>query len=136
MASEAAHRAVRLVGTRFRPQGREPATGLDCLGLVLAAHRIKASLAPRDYRLRGDHGDALLGAAERWFRRVRPAMARPGDVLVLAPAPDQLHLAILTPRGFVHADAGLGKVVETPGDPAWPMRAILRRRARQKRNTG
>jgi hypothetical protein len=31
--------------------------------------------------------------------------------------PAQLHLAILTGRGFIHADARLRRVVETPGRP-------------------
>ena len=44
-----------------------------------------------------------------------------GDLLLLAPGPYQHHLAILTDRGFVHADAGLRRVVETPGWPAWPL---------------
>lgn len=133
MSTNAAARAAALVGTRFRPQGRDPATGLDCLGLVLAAHRIMPANAPRDYRLRGAYRDQLLAAADRWFRRIAPGRARPGDLLVLEPAADQLHLAILTEQGFVHADARLGRVVETPGPASWPLNAVLRRRLRPKR---
>jgi len=134
MTINAAERAAALVGSRFRPQGRDCATGLDCLGLVLADHRIDPRHAPSDYRLRGEHRAALLAAAGRWFRRIAADKARVGDVLVMEPAPDQIHLAILTATGFVHADARLGRVVETPGSPAWPIAAVLRRRARQKRN--
>lgn len=126
MSTRAAARAASLVGTRFRAQGRDPATGLDCFGLVLAAHGISGEAVPRDYRLRGDYRDVLLAGARPWFRRI--TAARAGDVLVMAPAADQLHLGIVTAVGFVHADAGIGRVVETPGAPSWPVVAVLRRR--------
>jgi hypothetical protein len=43
-------------------------------------------------------------------------------------AADQMHLGVLTANGFVHADARLRKVVETPGEPGWPVIGIYRRR--------
>lgn len=39
----------------------------------------------------------------------------------------QLHLAIRTETGFVHADARRG-VVETPGEPEWAVVATFRKR--------
>lgn len=128
----AAERAARLIGTRFRPQGRDPALGLDCLGLIVTAHALPEGEVPGDYRLRGNHLDALLAGAARRFRRVAPAAARTGDVLVMEAGVNQLHLAIRTAAGFVHADARLGRVVETPGAPPWAVLAALRRRARAK----
>jgi hypothetical protein len=53
-------------------------------------------------------------------------------VLLLEVALEQFHLGILTARGFVHADARRGKVVETPGAPPWPMVATFRRRTRKR----
>lgn len=136
MRHDAAARARALVGTRFRAQGRDPRHGLDCLGLVIAAHRLPKAELPGDYRLRGEHEEALLAGADRWFRRVaRPAM-RAGDVLLLDAGPGQSHLAIVTGDGFIHADARIGRVVETPGAPAWPVAAVLRRRTRAKRRAG
>lgn len=130
MALIDASRAVALVGTRFRAQGRS-AAGLDCVGLVLAACALPPGLVRDDYRLRGDFRDEIIDALNSRFRRVAFGRRRTGDVLLLAVAADQLHLGILTPRGFVHADARLRRVVETPGMPRWPLIAIYRRRTRR-----
>jgi hypothetical protein len=40
----------------------------------------------------------------------------------------QLHLAVRTSHGFVHAHAGIRRVVETPGMPEWPMIGVYRMR--------
>lgn len=136
MTIDAAARARALVGTRFRAQGRDPRHGLDCLGLVIAAHRLPSQQMPNDYRLRGAHRDALLAGADRWFRRVAATAMRGGDVLLLDAGPGQSHLAVVTSDGIIHADARIGRVVETPGAPAWPVAAVLRRRARAKKRAG
>ena len=128
-----AERAQRLVGTRFRPQGREPATGFDCAGLAIAAFELSGDQFRRDYRLRGDHRAELHRVLGRDFVRVWRPQCRPGDLMVLEVRSDQLHLAIRTDAGFVHADARLGKVVETPGAPQWKTIAVYRRRARKQR---
>jgi hypothetical protein len=41
-----------------------------------------------------------------------------------------MHLGVRTDQGFVHAHAGIGRVVETPGAPEWPVLAVYRRRSR------
>jgi hypothetical protein len=43
---------------------------------------------------------------------------------------DQLHLGVRTADGFVHAHAGLRRVVETPGAPQWPVLGVYRKRRR------
>ena len=130
MADRDSERARKLVGTRFRVQGRDSRTGLDCAGLAITTFRLPPAQFRSDYRLRGDHRQELDNALERDFRRVPRTQSRPGDLLMLAVARDQLHLAIKTDAGFVHADARHGKVVETPGDPRWKTVAVYRRRAR------
>lgn len=108
------------VGTRFRPQGRTPGLGLDCVGVVLVAARaarIVPAMVPA-YALGGDDEadiEALL--AENGCRVV--ATALPGDILVVAPSPRRRHLAIVTPAGAVQAHAGLRRVVEGPIDAGW-----------------
>lgn len=102
------------VGVRFRPWGREPALGLDCVGLVAWATGVPA---PRDYALRG--GDAARAGAMMERAGLRAiGSGEPGDVLLIDEGMGQLHLAILTDDGFVHADARLRRIVETPGRPA------------------
>lgn len=129
MKQDYAERARALVGTRFRAQGRGP-EGLDCVGLVLEVFRIPPDAVRRDYALRGEGEGELKGQVMRFFRTASAALQREGDLLLLAPAVDQLHLAVLTERGFVHAHAGLRRVVETPGAPAWPVLGVFRRRTR------
>jgi lipoprotein Spr len=122
-----AARARALVGVRFRPQGRNAETGLDCVGLALLA--LALDRAPGGYAMRGGSLAALETALSNWgLRRIRKAEV--GDLLVLRAAPEQLHLAITTEAGFVHAHAGLRRVVETPGQPEWPLVGIWRLRSR------
>lgn len=116
-------RARRLVGVRFRPQGRSASTGLDCVGLAAAALRIEAP--PAGYALRGGSAERLEdGLRSAGLRPV--AAARAGDLLVLALGAGQLHLAIFTGDGLVHADAGLRRIVERPGAPPWPVLSAWR----------
>lgn len=110
-------RARALVGIRFRPQGRSPETGLDCVGLVAAA--IGADDAPRDYALRSAPRERLVAALDARGRRV--GTPRPGDVLAMQTGPSQLHLGIMSEVGLIHGDAGLRRVVERPGPVPWPL---------------
>jgi murein DD-endopeptidase / murein LD-carboxypeptidase len=128
-----AESARALIGTRFRPQGRAPAMGVDCVGLIICAFRLPESLVRRDYRMRGDHHRELLRELGKEFRRIPGTRRRAGDVLLMRVAHDQLHLGIMTDSGFVHADARLGKVVESAGSPPWQIVGAFRRRVRKQR---
>ena len=125
VAAKVAGAARALVGTRFGLHGR--GERLDCVGLAAAALAAGGwrGEVPTGYRLRGGDADrvaAVIGAgaigaaltvvAEGW---------RAGDLLLVAAGPGQLHLLIVTDGGFVHADAGLGRVVERPGAVPWPV---------------
>lgn len=105
------------VGVRFRLHGRSAADGLDCVGLAGLAFGVET---PRGYRLR-------TGDAERVARAIAAAGlavaedGAAGDLLLMRTGPGQLHLGVATDSGFVHADAGLGRVVERPGAPPWPV---------------
>jgi cell wall-associated NlpC family hydrolase len=117
-----AEAAAALVGTRFRLHGRDPATGLDCIGLFSAAMAAtgRAVSLPNGYTLRiRDPAGLLPNPASLGFG---PASGptRPGDVLLFAVGPAQFHLGIATkPTIIVHAHAGLRRVVSGPPDPAW-----------------
>jgi hypothetical protein len=116
--------ARRAVGARFRPHGRDPACGLDCVGVAALAFGVEA---PARYPVRGGSvAGAFRIAAAAGLVPEQPEVAQAGDLLLLEAGPGQLHLAVLTDRGFVHADAGLRRVVETPGPPAWPVLAAWR----------
>lgn len=124
---DAVRRARALVGSPFRPQGREPATGLDCVGLVLSTFGISPDSVRRNYRLRGGHRPEIEAGLMRQFRKVARNTSRPGDVLLCAISNDQLHLAISCGASFVHAEARLRRIVETPGRPPWPVVGVYRR---------
>lgn len=124
-------RARALVGTRFRPQGRA-ADGLDCVGVVLAAFRLDPRAVRKDYELRGEDPVELDAALLKHFRRLPARQLAPGDVMLMTVAAGQLHLGVRTSDGFVHAHAGLRRVVETPGMPEWPLVRVYRRRMRRQ----
>ena len=127
MRNEAVDRARRLIGTRFRAQGRDPQFGLDCLGLAMLAYGVGQDEVRRDYRLSGDHRRELMAGLAEAFRQVKRGVVRAGDLVLIEVSARQLHLAVRTETGFVHADARRG-VVETPGAPEWPVVATYRKR--------
>lgn len=119
----------RCVGTPFRPQGRLPGVGLDCIGVAqVAAHAAGINVrAPADYALSGDPDDRIERfMAALGLEVVTPACAAPGDLVLLKTGETQKHLAVLTPDGFVHAHLGLRRVVETPAPSPWPVVAAWR----------
>lgn len=116
-----ARAAASLVGTPFRLHGRDPQHGLDCIGLFVAAMAScgRAVKVPAGYALRLSRpADWLPDPASYGFETVRTPCL-PGDVVILSPGPAQLHLAIRGPvDGWVHAHAGLRRVVIQPARPA------------------
>ena len=115
-------RARALIGTRFRLHGRDPATGLDCVGLVSIGYRVTASV-PTGYPLRG--GDAASYAALiDGFAQRRTGTPQAADALLISMGPQQYHLGIWTGTSLIHAHAGLRRVVETPGAITDPFFAI------------
>lgn len=117
--------ARKSVGVPFRLHGRDPATGLDCIGLIVhvlecAGHETVKELAPRRYSVRGGNiarfGEVLEMAG---LRTVRKQTA--GDLILAQAGVAQFHMMIATGEGHVHAHAGLGRVVEMPGPSPWPV---------------
>lgn len=115
-------RARRLVGARFRLHGRDPAGGLDCVGVVACA---TGRQAPSGYALRGGRTEDVAAVLRRaGFGQVARCMT--GDIALAAVGPGQWHLLVLTRMGFVHADASLRRVVERPGPPPWRIDSVWR----------
>ena len=122
-AGERAAAAARgCVGVRFAAQGRDPAHGLDCVGLaaVAASAAGYAGTVPRHYTLRTGRWDEDAAGLTRC------AGDRPGDILLCRLSPTQLHLAVRTGTGIVHADIASRRVVERPGAPPWPIERAWR----------
>jgi cell wall-associated NlpC family hydrolase len=112
--------AESLVGAPFRLHGRDPRTGLDCIGLFAAAME-RASMpvsVPSGYPLR-------VSDLSRWLPDLATCGLGPaalpfaaGDVVLLRPGPGQVHLALAATDGaWIHAHAGHRKVVRSSGLP-------------------
>lgn len=116
--------AEALVGRPFRLHGRDPATGLDCIGVLdqaLQAIGRQATL-PQAYSLRTRQVPDLSGLAESCGFAAAEGVPAPGDVLFVRIGPVQFHLVIAARDGrFVHAHAGLRRVVTGRIDATWPI---------------
>jgi hypothetical protein len=120
-------RARALLGVRFRPQGRDPKEGLDCVGTAAAASGISLAGLRRDYRMRGDHlAEIEHGLCDLGCVPVPAREAAAGDVIVCEAGPAQFHLLLCTGDGFIHADAKLRMVVERPRPFPWPVASVWR----------
>lgn len=106
--------AESLQGIRFRLHGRDPATGLDCIGLVGASLALcgRQVRFPQGYRLRNRSIDAWLVFSKANALHPATGTFERGDILLTRPGPAQHHLLVaLGESRFVHAHAGLRRVV-------------------------
>lgn len=122
LGARIAARAIGHIGAPFRLHGRSMGGGFDCIGLAADAlsHVGFSGVVPADYALRGQYDELLcqfFGQAA--FAAV--SSVRVGDFLAVRTAPRQLHLLIAVENGFVHAHAGLRRVVLTPSPLPWPV---------------
>lgn len=121
MSAQLSEAALSLVGIPYRLHGRDPETGLDCVGLVAEALRRIGHMpkTPFGYTIRS-------ASLEKFWRygalNNLAAVDRDGDVVLAMVNALQPHLLVRTTDGFVHAHAGLRKVVYLPGSPPWPVR--------------
>lgn len=119
MPGEAAlARARKLLGVPFRLHGRSSESGLDCIGVIAVAHNLQDD-APTGYSLRTTRPERWIALLDSVALRITEPEC--GAVMLLQPGAAQLHLGIWTGNSLIHADAGLRRVVETPGLPRWPV---------------
>ncbi len=119
-----ARAAEALIGAPFRLHGRDPQNGLDCIGLLGAAlEQIGRPLTlPSGYPLRLHKLDGWLPDLTGSGFVAAALPCEPGDVILLRPGPAQIHLAIAgLAGGWVHAHAGLRRVVQQATRPAGPI---------------
>lgn len=119
--AQLAEAARALIGVPFRLHGRDPSIGLDCIGVLAAACGAPERL-PGRYTLRSRHPPPTAAIAARLGLRETEGPVEAGDVIMVRPGAYQHHLAIATaPDRFVHAHAGLRRVVEGPISTDWPV---------------
>lgn len=132
-----AKEAGRLIGTPFRLHGRNPETGVDCVGLVSAAFSRMGRRfdPPSRYALRNRSITPLLDRLAELpaCRLERGDLAQQtGDICLCTLGSGQHHVVIRAGPAagravsFIHAHAGLRRVVQTPGSPPWPILASWR----------
>lgn len=112
-----AEAAKSCVGCQFKLHGRDPAMGIDCVGLVLwACKAIHRHPPPVErYALRNTRIDQWLPLFDLAGFAKAKGTPITGDVAMLRPSPGQFHFGITTsPERFVHAHAGLRRVVISP----------------------
>ena len=112
-----ARAAIEFLDTPFRLHGRDPRTGLDCVGLLLASLEAvgNRSALPQGYGLRNRSADRWLALAPQWGLFDADGAILAGDVLVTRPGALQHHIMIAqSNRSVVHAHAGLRRVVCEP----------------------
>lgn len=104
-------RAHALVGTRFRPLGRNPEFGLDCVGLAVLAYELSSLQLP-PYRL----GEGSWEQIERWLLRLHfeRSVKHKRNALLVIELPASFHFGVCGERTIVHADMRFKRVVETP----------------------
>jgi cell wall-associated NlpC family hydrolase len=114
--------ARKLVGSAFFHMGRDPATGLDCTGVILMpAQKLGLTrFEPVTYSPGGD-GEYLAECLELECVLVEEAM-QPGDIALFRIRDRLQHLAYLTGEGtMIHASEKAG-VRESVIDERWQER--------------
>jgi cell wall-associated NlpC family hydrolase len=130
--------AIRaLVGVRFRHQGRNPATGLDCVGLGLQyAKALGLPLRDRKAYSRDPDGklrDSICHVMGQPFAEGRGSGAhlQEGDAVMMAwPSGVPRHVGMISERAgvlyFIHADSSptVKRVVEHRLSDDWRARIV------------
>ena len=116
-------RARSFLGTPFRLHGRDRHNGVDCVGLVALLYDRTVGV-PVDYAMRNSEGARWLIALDACAERRIDGAVGAGDILLMQAGPAQYHLGVWMGDSLIHADAGLRRVVETPGPVQWPIIAV------------
>ena len=109
-----AREAEKLIGCPFRLHGRDPDSGIDCIGLLAAAMAGagRPIVLPTGYPLRLNDLTRWLPDPAQCGFAVADMPFEPGDVVLTRPGPGQVHLAIAgLALSWIHAHAGLRRVV-------------------------
>ena len=115
--------AEKLVGAPFRLHGRDPQTGLDCIGVLTSAlgEIGRSASLPANYALKSRMIPDLNELADRCGLIETQGALMPGDVVFTRVSPCQHHLLLAVRQNrFVHAHAGLRRVVISDGPLPWP----------------
>lgn len=125
--------ARQFLGTPFLHQGRDPAVGIDCIGLIVCCFRVLGW--PHERHDNPTYGKQpcrgmLQQHLQAAFGDPLPAhQAQPGDILAMRWHREPNHVAIvgLHEQGglsIIHTSANLGRVVEHGLRGPWVRRVV------------
>jgi murein DD-endopeptidase / murein LD-carboxypeptidase len=129
MRDKIAHAAISQLGVAFRAHGRIAGVALDCVGLVAYCLNTAglAITAPCNYTLRGDYYGVLTDFfRDNGFCRSATTEPKSGTIGAVRCSPQQYHLMVRVDQGWVHAHAGLGRVVLMPDPSPWEVLDLWR----------
>ncbi len=116
--------AESLIGAPFRLHGRNPKTGIDCVGVAISALARGANIQidPGKYGLRNlDISAGCKAACSKRLSEPSDAVT-PGDIVLTKTGPAAFHLLVAGfAERFIHSHAGLRRVVAMPGPLGWPV---------------
>ncbi len=129
--------AERDPSVRFRHQGREIATGLDCIGALRWAYHQQGKELPErlerefDAYLRRPDGQRLLAIMREWFDEVSRETFQFADLLVIYDRTNPQHVAVAVNESEVvemysNPVAGIGKAIRQKLDPRRVVAAVFR----------
>ena len=119
-------RALVKQGVKFRHQGQDPATGLDCVNFPRWGYRKQGLELPpeldREFQSYTESPDGwrLIEIMRKWFQELDPVKAEPGDLFIIYSRSNPCHLAVKvtdTLNVEAYRFANEGKLVEQPLDP-------------------
>lgn len=106
-------RALALVGTKFRHQGRNLDVGLDCLGVIIRTYLVQERELAR-YRMSDGSWDEIERELAPWFDAISSQSEAQCCDLVVYRLPRCFHFGVLCGSCLVHADPSAGRVVARP----------------------
>lgn len=120
-------KARSLLGVPWRHQGRDPAKGIDCAGLLIYAFEVTGQTPSYG---RDPHHGLMDATIQRFLGPPVDGPMQPGDAVSMAYAGDVRHCGIIGdhPDGglsLIHTDSIVGCVTEHRLDAKW-LRRIRR----------
>lgn len=115
--------ARKYLDVRWKHQGRNPASGLDCLGLIVQVAK-DLGVKPQDATDYTRTPDARRLMAELESQLLRVSQYQIGDILLMRMGTNPQHLCIVTDKGIIHAHANVRRVVEHGLDENWGSKIV------------
>lgn len=122
---------------RWLHQGRDPATGLDCIGALRFAYMKQQGPLPEglerefDAYLRRPNGDHFLSVMREWFDEADRSERQAADLLVIYDRKNPQHMAVAVNETevfemYCNPSAGVGKALRQKLDSRRVVAAVFR----------